>query len=111
MRTFRLTNKAKADLRAIATFTQKKWGIEQRKVYLRQIDEAFQLLSRTPDIAISCDFVKTGYRKFPVVSHVIFFKILSDKELQIVRVLHKRMDVKSSPKDHNAVITERSIAW
>jgi toxin ParE1/3/4 len=94
MGTFRLTNQAKSDLKSIAVYTQRKWGKEQRRIYLRQFDDTFQLLAETPDIGTNCDFVKTGYRKFPVTSHLVFYRNINSSEIEIVRILHKRMDVK-----------------
>jgi toxin ParE1/3/4 len=94
MGTFQLTNRAKLDLKSIAAYTQRKWGKEQRRIYLRRFDDAFRLLSKTPDIGITCDYIKTGYRKFLVTSHVIFYRLLSENQIEIVRVLHKRIDAK-----------------
>jgi toxin ParE1/3/4 len=74
MGTFHLTNKAKQDLKSIAAYTQKKWGKEQRRVYLKQFDDVFHLISKTPDIGIGCDYIKIGYRKFPVTTHVVFYQ-------------------------------------
>ena len=98
MRAFTLTRKAKADLKSIATYTQRKWGKEQRKVYTRQFDDVFHILSETPDAGIKCDYIKPGYRKFPVTSHMLFYHCVSQYEIEIVRILHKRMDAKSQLK-------------
>jgi toxin ParE1/3/4 len=94
MGAFQLTNKAKQDLKSIAAYTQKKWGKEQRRVYLKQFDDVFHLISKTPDIGIGCDYIKIGYRKFPVTTHVVFYRLISESEIEIVRVLHKRMDAR-----------------
>ena len=94
MGTFQLTNRAKLDLKSIAAYTQRKWGKEQRRIYLKQFDDAFHLLAKTPDIGIACDYIKLGYRKFPVTSHVVFYQALSENKIEIVRVLHKRMEAK-----------------
>jgi toxin ParE1/3/4 len=96
MGTFQLTNQAKYDLKAIATHTQRKWGAAQRRTYLRQFDDAFHLLAENPDIGITGDYIKLGYRKFPVASHLVFYRLSSDTQIEIVRVLHKRMDAKPS---------------
>jgi toxin ParE1/3/4 len=47
MAIFTLTNKAKADLKSIAIYTQKKWGRQQRAIYLKQFDDSFHLLADT----------------------------------------------------------------
>ena len=46
MGSFSLTNAAKTDLRNIAKFTEQQWGREQRKHYLKGIDDAFRLLAQ-----------------------------------------------------------------
>ena len=93
MRPFKLTVLAKADLKDIALFTQRKWGRDQRNIYLKQFDDSFWMLAANPDIGKHCDEIKGGYRKFPQGSHVIFYKQIGSQEIQIVRVLHKSMDV------------------
>lgn len=93
MGSYSLTNAARADLKSIAVYTQRRWGREQRRSYSRQFDDAFILLANNPDAGVSCDFIKEGYKKFPTGSHTIFFRMLSENEIQIVRILHKRMDV------------------
>ena len=99
MDTFQLTNQAKSDLKSIAAYTQRKWGKEQRRIYLKQFDDAFHLLADTSDIGIACDYIKIGYRKFPVTSHIVFYRTFSGSRIEIVRVLHKRMD--SKPRLNN----------
>ncbi len=90
---FSLTAKAKHDLKQIAKFTQEKWGKEQRNIYLKQFDNTFHRLAKKPELGTSCDFIKSGYRKFPQASHIIFYKLESNSEIEIIRILHKRMDV------------------
>ncbi len=93
MKPFKLTVLAKSDLKDIALFTQRKWGREQRNVYLKQFDDSFWMLSENPDIGKSCDEIRDGYRKFLQGSHVIFYKQTGSQEILITRILHKSMDV------------------
>ncbi|WP_241505919.1 type II toxin-antitoxin system RelE/ParE family toxin [Parahaliea mediterranea] len=51
------------------------------------------MLADSPEDGAACDSIKMGYRKFPNGSHVIFYRNLSDTEIEIVRILHKRMDL------------------
>ncbi|UZE97319.1 type II toxin-antitoxin system RelE/ParE family toxin [Alkalimarinus alittae] len=94
MGTFTLTTKARADLKSIAIYTQRKWGKEQRKIYIRQFDDTFHMLSKTPRVGTECDYIKTGYRKFPVTSHIVFYRGTSETSIEIVRILHKNMDAR-----------------
>lgn len=93
MGSFFLTEAAKSDLKSIAAYTQRRWGKEQRRIYARQFDDAFHMLADTLEAGIACDVIKVGYRKFPLGSHVIFYRPLSETEIEIVRILHKRMDL------------------
>jgi len=89
---FLLTKAAKNDLVGIAKFTQQRWGVDQRNKYLAQLDDTFHQLATNPELGTSCDYIKRGYRKFPFASHVIYYRAYSNR-IEIVRVLHKRMDV------------------
>ena len=95
MPSFRITKKAKSDLLSIGRYTAKEWGINQRNSYLKQLDQCFARLSETPEIGVICDYIAKGYRKFPQGSHLIFYKHGSDGIIEIIRVLHKSMDVES----------------
>ncbi|EPW6626126.1 type II toxin-antitoxin system RelE/ParE family toxin, partial [Vibrio vulnificus] len=93
MKPVNLTTAAKTDLRDIALFTQRRWGKEQRNIYLKQFDDSFWLLAENPDIGKSCDEIRDGYRKFPQGSHVNFYQQTGSQQIRVVRILHKSMDV------------------
>ena len=93
MKLFALTHKAKADLQAIAIFTQQRWGVEQRNLYIRQLDDAFHMLAKSPALGMSCHDIMPGYRKFPQGSHVVFYKDGNSSAIEVIRILHKSMDV------------------
>lgn len=95
MNSFKLTTRAKNDLKFIARFTEERWGHAQRNVYIKQFDETFHMLAESPSIGKDCDYIKEGYLKFPQGSHIIFYRSISSNTVQIVRILHKNMDVTS----------------
>ena len=92
---FQLTNAAKNDLVGIARFAQQRWGVVQRNKYLDQLDDTFHQLADNPGLGKTCDYIKHGYRKFSIASHVIYYQTHSS-HIRIIRVLHKRMDVSES---------------
>ncbi len=96
---FKLTAKAKADLKNIAIYTEEEWGRNQRNIYLKQLDEIFHALAESPDLGAKCDYILPGYKKFPQGSHVIFYKDGSGSHIEIIRILHKRMDVARNLKN------------
>jgi len=95
MKTYMVTRKAHADLIAIGRYTAKEWGITRRNNYLKQLDNCFLQLSKNPGIGFACDYIVKGYRKFPQGSHLIFYKKNSKGIIEIIRVLHKSMDIES----------------
>lgn len=94
MANFHLTELAKQDLRLIGRYTQTTWGREQRNIYLTKIDASFHLLVIQPQLGQSCDELRLGYRKYPVGRHLIFYR-QSSTGLEIIRILHNRMDVEA----------------
>jgi toxin ParE1/3/4 len=91
--TFQLTVKAKEDLKDIARYTKETWGVKQRDIYLKQIDDIFHLISETPDKGKACSDIRENYYKLSVGKHIIFYRQLNKKEVQIVRILHASMDI------------------
>ena len=90
---FRVKAAARADLKGIAIFTEQTWGRDQRNSYLTEIDQAFHRLAENFQLGQTCGHIRSGYRVFPVGSHLIFYKVASDQTPEIIRVLHKRMNV------------------
>jgi toxin ParE1/3/4 len=88
---FRLTRKAREDLKSIARYTQRTWGVAQRNAYLTQLDKRFALLADAPTIGRSCETIRPGYRKYHEGRHVIFYVTIPNG-IQVVRVLHDSMD-------------------
>ena len=91
MATFRLTRKARDDLKSIARYTQKAWGIAQRNKYLAQFDRRFALVADSPTVGRSCDAIRLGYRKYHEGRHLIFY-VLIPEGIKVVRILHDSMD-------------------
>lgn len=92
MSTFTLTNRAFSDLKDIGRYTLQQWGREQRNLYLKMLDATFRQLAANPHKGKDCSDIRNGYRKFNAGSHVIFYRQMSGDTIEIVRVLHGRMD-------------------
>ena len=92
---FRIKATARKDLKSIAKYTEQTWGHEQRNSYLTKFDQAFHRLAENAELSKTCDHIRSGYRVFLVGSHLIFYKLGTGKIVEIIRVLHKRMNVSS----------------
>jgi len=92
MPSFRLTKQAKDDLKSIARYTQEIWGRDQRNKYLGILDNCFHLLADEPDLGVACNEIRKNYRKLCIERHIIFYRKVAD-DIDVVRILHCRMDV------------------
>lgn len=96
MRPFDLTRLAKADLMSIARFTETRWGRKQRNAYLEEIDRVFRSLAENPLIDRTCEEILADYRKHLHGSHVIYYTLLNESALLVVRILHGSMGAESN---------------
>ncbi len=98
MRPIKLTLLAKSDLKDLLKYTQKVWGERQRKIYKAHFDQAFALLSEFPEGGLRRDELFIGCRCKLVEQHVIFYR-LTKNAVEVVRILHSRMDIQSQFRD------------
>lgn len=92
---FELTNKAKSDLKDIAIYTQNTWGKRQRNIYLTLLDKAFCILAANHQQGCDCSEIRNGYRKHKVGKHIVFYREINMSLIEIVRILHERMDIET----------------
>ena len=97
MPAFRLSAKSLEDLKSIGRFTLKFWGREQRNIYLSKLDESFHILADQPHVGSARDDIRMGYRVYHVGRHLIFYRQKST-DIEIIRILHDRMDVETHLK-------------
>lgn len=90
---FVLTEKALNDLREIGRYTERTWGREQRNRYLLMLDQCFHNLAAAPQRGRDGRAIRADYRKYQAGKHLIFYRILTPDQIEIVRVLHECMDV------------------
>lgn len=87
---YRLTPAAQRDLSSIWDFTRDRWNMHP-EVYGIEIRDAIERIATNPDRGRSCDEIRLGYRRYPVGSHLLFY-IARDGMIDVVRILHQRMD-------------------
>ena len=92
---FHLTQKAYEDLKSIAIYTQENWGKSQRALYVKMLDDTFHELSNNPKHGVKIDDIREGYYKYRIGRHLIFYRMISEHDIEIVRILHQKMDIES----------------
>ena len=74
--------------------------MEQADRYIDLIMDEIEYLAKNPESGKDYGKIKKGYFRSRVKSHFIFYKFNSSKKvIEIIRILHKRMDIKSRLKD------------
>ncbi|MDT7827393.1 type II toxin-antitoxin system RelE/ParE family toxin [Pricia sp. S334] len=92
MNRYVLAEAAKNDLQEIYDFGIYKFGHSQATRYLEGLRGHFEALTKNPDIGKQRDEIKVGLYSLPHVSHIIFYRILTNR-IRIVRILHGRSDI------------------
>ncbi len=92
-RVYLLSAKALDDLSGIWDYSADRWSPEQADTYVRSIDAICLKLANGVLKGQSAEHIRHGYRKQAVGSHMLFFRCLEDGRIEIVRILHQRMDV------------------
>lgn len=87
-----LSPAAQADLEQIWDYTADRWGVDHAEEYLRELQYAIERLAVNPRLGRTCDEIRHGYRKLSAGSHTLFYRLATDGVVDVVRVLHQRMD-------------------
>ncbi len=88
---YRLRPRAEADLAEIWRYTAHRWSVGQADIYIEAILDAFERLASDPTRGRPTD-IRSGYRRYAINAHFIFYRLSPDGP-DIVRILHKRMNV------------------
>lgn len=83
---------ATRDIDGIWDYTADRWGVDQAEQYVGEIRDACNALLQNPDIGQDAGTVRTDYRKYRSGSHFIFYRRVSGGGIEIIRILHQRMD-------------------
>ncbi|MCP5208139.1 MAG: type II toxin-antitoxin system RelE/ParE family toxin [Hahellaceae bacterium] len=88
---YRVTPRARDDVKKIGRYTEQTWGKAQRNLYLKEIEARFHWLAENPLLGKQRTDISENYYSFPQGQHVIFYLIGSGL-IDIIGVPHKEMD-------------------
>jgi toxin ParE1/3/4 len=82
------------DLESIWLYTVEHWSVEQADRYVSLLLDAFDQILRDPGAGKDFGRVRDGYLGVNAGSHLIFYRLnKADQAVEIIRVLHGRMDL------------------
>jgi toxin ParE1/3/4 len=99
MASYLLTNKAVDDLTEIWNYTFEEWSEQQADNYYKLLIDSFNEIAQNPMLGKNYDGIMTNLLGFKVARHIIFYRKISVNEIEITRILHEKMDLKSRIKE------------
>ncbi|MBX7062652.1 MAG: type II toxin-antitoxin system RelE/ParE family toxin [Pyrinomonadaceae bacterium] len=97
---YELSNAAQRDLENIWLYTYENWSAEQADRYYNLLIDEIEFIAVKPHAGKDQGHIRDGYFRTRVKSHYIFYRINPRKKLvEIVRILHQRMDTAARLSD------------
>ena len=94
MALYRFTNKAVDDLSEIWNYTCDNWSEDKADKYYQLLINNCEEISENPGLGKSYTGVVKSIFGLKVGRHIIFYRLFSSEEVEIIRILHERMDLK-----------------
>ena len=92
---YQLRQHAKEDLEQIWLYSMEQWGKAQANRYLTQLFGCLNQLADNPALGTKRDDIRPGYFSFSVLQHRVFY-LPKDVGIDVIAIIHQRMDVKSA---------------
>jgi toxin ParE1/3/4 len=99
MANYRLSKKAIFDLKSIWEYTFERWSENQADKYYQMLIECFDEVSSNPKSGKSYSIVFDDLKGYKAGRHVIFYIETEEGFIDILRILHERMDLKNRMKE------------
>lgn len=88
----RYTPAASKDLSSIWDYSAERWGLDQAERYVLALEASCEALAQGRLRGRAADEFRNGYLRFKSGSHYIFYRQRGNGGIDIIRVLHERMD-------------------
>jgi toxin ParE1/3/4 len=93
---YKISVKASEDIENIWLYTFENWSFEQADRYINLIFDEIEYLANNPNSGTDFNHSRKNYRCSKVKSHLIFYKFIDKQnDIDIIRILHQRMDIAS----------------
>lgn len=90
-----LTNKAVEDLSDIWEYTCGVWSESQADKYYGLLIEAFEEIALNPAHGKRYEKIDPSILGLRVSRHIVFYRAINADEIEVLRILHERMDLRS----------------
>lgn len=90
-----LRQEAINDLNDIWAYTFEEWSETQADKYYAALEFACLQIGKNPGLGKAYEGISSNLLGFRTGKHIIFYVVISEAEIEIIRVLHERMDLKN----------------
>jgi toxin ParE1/3/4 len=90
-----LRQEAIDDLNNIWDYTFEKWSETQADKYYAMLKTSCLEIGKNSEIGKSYNEISENLLGLHVGRHIIFYNLINKKEIEIIRILHERMDLKN----------------
>lgn len=94
-----LRQEAIDDLNNIWTYTFDKWSEKQADKYYSTLEFTCLQIGKNPELGKEYEGINSNLLGLRIGKHIIFYQILSEDEIEVIRILHERMDLKNRMND------------
>jgi toxin ParE1/3/4 len=98
MAKFKLTNSAVKDLSDIWNYTYDTWSESQADKYYKLILNACAAIAKKPEQGKVYEEIYPDLKGEKASKHIVFYRIMDDKSIEVTRILHERMELKNKLK-------------
>jgi toxin ParE1/3/4 len=95
MANYKLTKKAVQDLKQIWNYTFDTWSEYQADKYYKELLNHCSKIAKDPILGKQYEFLIKGLKGSKVNKHIIFYRQITEEEIEVERILHERMDLKT----------------
>jgi toxin ParE1/3/4 len=95
MAKYRFSNKAVEDLSDIWNYTFETWSENQADKYYKMLTNFCKEIAENPSLGENYEEVTEHLFGFKASKHIIFYRIIAEDEIEVVRILHERMDLRN----------------
>lgn len=90
-----ISEKANEDIENIWLYTYENWSQEQADRYYNLLLDEIEYIVKNFESGKDIDRIRKGYRATKVKSHLIFYRKNRQNIIEIIRILHQKMDIES----------------
>jgi len=83
------------DLNDIWLYTVDEWSEKQADKYYAALEFACKQIGVNPELGKEYDGISQNLLGLRTGKHIIFYQVIANDRIEIVRILHERMDLKN----------------